>query len=102
MDPREKRWLYVLIGVFLVFNIVTLSPAVPWQRWLLWSKPDAAARAMPSTSRTISSRLPAGGMEVKVGEYVEFTRHVQGRDLRLWRLSRRRHAWCSRCRCCPA
>ena len=42
MDLREKRWLFVLIGVFLAVNIVTLSPAVPWQRWLLWSKPNPA------------------------------------------------------------
>ena len=27
MDHRERNWLFVLIGVFLVFNIVTLSPA---------------------------------------------------------------------------
>jgi hypothetical protein len=39
MDHRERNWLFVLIGMFLVFNILTLSPLVPWQKWLLWSKP---------------------------------------------------------------
>ena len=32
MEERERRWLYVLIAVFLVFNVVTLSPIVPWQK----------------------------------------------------------------------
>jgi cytochrome c oxidase subunit 2 len=79
MDVRERNWLFVLVAVFLVFNIVTLSPLVPWQRWLFWSK--------PTPDRTISVefgdyqiRLPPEGpsaslrtgIEVKVGQYVEF------------------------------
>ena len=71
MDKRERRWLYVLIGVFLVFNIVTLSPLIPWQEWLLWSNPT------PSRSFTIEVedyqfKLPPEGIEVKTDEYVEF------------------------------
>jgi cytochrome c oxidase subunit 2 len=71
MDVRERRWLYVLIGVFLVFNAITLSPLVPWQKWLLWSKPT------PDQSVSVQFgdneiRIPPGGIEVKVGEYVEF------------------------------
>lgn len=70
IDPREKRWLFVLIGVFLAVNIITLSPAIPWQRWLLWSKPE------PSQSFAIEVEnyhftLPP--MQAKVGEYVEFS-----------------------------
>lgn len=71
MDVRERRWLYVLIGVFLVFNIVTLSPAVPWQRWLFWSKPEPERR-VPVEFDDYEIRLPADGIEVQVGEYVEF------------------------------
>jgi cytochrome c oxidase subunit 2 len=70
MDRREKRWLFVLIGVFLAVNIVTLSPAVPWQRWLLWSKPN------PTQSFAIEIedyRFTLPPMQVKVGEYVEFS-----------------------------
>jgi cytochrome c oxidase subunit II len=71
MDVRERRWLYLLIAVFLVFNIITLSPLIPWQQWLLWSHPT------PSKSFTIGiadyrMQLPSGGMTVKAGEYVEF------------------------------
>ncbi len=71
MDRRERRWLYVLIGVFLVFNAVTLSPIVPWQKWLLWSEstPD---KTYSVEFEDYEIRLPAEGIEVKVGEYVEF------------------------------
>ena len=72
MDPREKRWLYVLIGVFLVANIVTLSPIIPWQKWLVWSKPVPDQRVSVEMG-DYEFRLPAEGIEVKAGEYVEFT-----------------------------
>lgn len=71
MDARERRWLFLLVGVFLVFNVITLSPAIPWQKWLLWSDPT------PDQSVSVEFgdyeiRLPAEGIEVGVGEYVEF------------------------------
>ena len=71
MDPRERKWLFVLVGVFLVFNVVTLSPLVPWQQWLFWSDPE------PSKSYLIEYEdyqigLPPEGIEVRVGEYVEY------------------------------
>ncbi|MGQ9598961.1 MAG: hypothetical protein ACUVWZ_06050 [Anaerolineae bacterium] len=72
MDIRERRWLYVLIGVFLVFNGLTLSPLVPWQKWLLWSRPTPA-RTFAIEVEDYQFRLPPEGIEVKVGEYVEFS-----------------------------
>jgi len=74
MDVRERRWLYVLIAVFLVVNVITLSPLVPWQKWLLWSNPE------PQASYTVEFKdyeiqMPAGGMEAKAGEFVAFTAH---------------------------
>jgi len=71
MDVRERRWLFVLIAVFLVVNVVTLSPLVPWQRWLLWSKP-APEKQFSIDIADYQFKLPAGGMEAKVGQYVEF------------------------------
>ncbi len=71
MDVRERRWLYVLIGVFVVFNAVTLSPIVPWQKWLLWSRPTPDQR-VPIEFGEYEIRLPAQGIEVQVGDYVEF------------------------------
>jgi cytochrome c oxidase subunit 2 len=72
MDVRERRWLYVLVAVFLLFNIITLSPIVPWQKWLLWSKP-APDQRVSVEMEDYQIRLPSGGVEVKAGEYVEFS-----------------------------
>lgn len=72
MDARERRWLYVLIGVFLVFNAVTLSPLVPWQEWLFWSKP-VPDRSFSVEFDANQILLPPEGIEARVGEYVEFS-----------------------------
>ena len=71
MDQRERRWLYVLIGVFLLFNVVTLSPVIPWQAWTLWSKPELD-QSVAVEFGDYEIRLPAEGIEVGVDEYVEF------------------------------
>jgi cytochrome c oxidase subunit 2 len=71
MDVRERNWLFVLIGVFLVFNLVTLSPLVPWQKWMFWSKPTPD-QSIPVVYSNYEIQLPAEGIEVQVGQYVEF------------------------------
>ncbi len=71
MDHRERNWLFVLVGVFLVFNIITLSPLIPWQKWLLWSSP-VPDRTVRVEFGGYEIRLPAAGIEARVGEYVEF------------------------------
>jgi len=71
MDIRERRWLCFLIAVFLVFNVVTLSPIIPWQKWLLWSSPEPVQR-FSIEYEDYQILLPTGGIEVKAGEYVEF------------------------------
>lgn len=72
MDVRERRWLFVLLGVFLVFNVITLSPLVPWQRWLLWTHPQPTQHIQVEFAN-YQIRLPAEGIEIKVGEPAEFT-----------------------------
>jgi cytochrome c oxidase subunit 2 len=71
MDREERIWLGVLVGVFLIFNAVTLSPLVPWQSWLVWSRP-APARVVQIDIANYQMNLPAGGIEVRAGEFVEF------------------------------
>ncbi len=71
MDKEERRWFFLLVGVFLVFNVITLSPIIPWQEWLLWSDPE------PSQSFSIHAEdyrfdLAPGDIEVGAGDYVEF------------------------------
>jgi len=71
MDKRELRWLLVLVAVFLVVNVITLSPLVPWQKWLLWSKP-APDRIVSVEFEDYQIRLPQGGVQVKANEFVQF------------------------------
>ncbi len=71
MDREERIWFGVLILVFLVFNAVTLSPLVPWQKWLLWSHPTPDKRVSIEIEN-YEIHLPPEGIEVRVGEFVEF------------------------------
>lgn len=71
MARSERIWLGILALVFVAFNAVTLSPLVPWQTWLLWSKPTPD-RTVRIEVADYQFHLPPGGIEVRVGEYVEF------------------------------
>src|SRR3990170_916572 len=44
VDRAEKLWFAFLILAALAFNVFTLSPVIPWQRWLLWSSPTPDQR----------------------------------------------------------
>jgi cytochrome c oxidase subunit 2 len=71
MDREERIWFGVLILVALAFNAVTLSPLVPWQKWLLWSHP-APDRRISVEIENYEIGLPPEGIEVRAGEFVEF------------------------------
>jgi cytochrome c oxidase subunit 2 len=57
--------------VALVFNVVTLSPLMPWQQWMLWSNPIPSQR-IPVEFQNYQIKLPPQGVQVKAGEFVEF------------------------------
>jgi cytochrome c oxidase subunit 2 len=71
MDHRERKWLFLLVGVFLLFNVVTLSPLIPWQKWLLWSSPEPDRRVSLEYA-DYQIEMPPEGIEAHVGEYIEF------------------------------
>jgi cytochrome c oxidase subunit II len=71
MDHRERNWLFVLIGVFVLYHVITLSNLVPWQEWRLWSRPEPV-ESFAIDIKDYEFRFPPGGMEARVGEYVEF------------------------------
>lgn len=71
MEKAEKRWLILLIVVAVTFNALTLSPLIPWQQWNLWSRP-APDRSYRIDFEDYEIRLPAGGIEFQVGEFVQF------------------------------
>jgi len=71
MDKEERFWLGVLAVVFLLVNVITLSPLVPWQEWMLWSRPTPA-QTVSVEFGDYETGLPPEGVEVQVGEFVEF------------------------------
>ncbi len=71
MDREERIWLGVLVVVFLVFNVVTLSNLVPWQEWLVWSD-KTPAESFAIDVEDYEFNFPSGGVEVQAGEFVEF------------------------------
>lgn len=71
MDKRELRWLMVLVAVFVIVNAITLSPLVPWQKWLLWSNP-APDKTVSVEFEDYQIRLPQGGVQIKADEFVQF------------------------------
>jgi cytochrome c oxidase subunit 2 len=71
MERSERLWLGLLIVVALVFNVVTLSPLLPWQQWMLWGNPTPSQR-IPVEFQNYQIKLPPQGIQVKAGEFVEF------------------------------
>ena len=71
MDRRERIWLGVLVVVALAVNIITLTPLVTWQEWLLWSNPTPA-QTFAIQVEDYTFTFPSQGIQVKAGEFVEF------------------------------
>ncbi len=71
MDRTERLWLVTLIAIAVAFNALTLAPLVPWQRWLVLSRPNVDRRVEIEIA-DYAFRLPSEGIEVKAGEFVEF------------------------------
>lgn len=71
MERQEKRYLYVLIVVALLINAVTISPLIPWQGWLFWSKPTPTSEFRINICN-YQFALPANGISTRVGEPVKF------------------------------
>ncbi len=71
MDRAEKLWFAFLILAALAFNVFTLSPVIPWQRWLLWSSPTPEQR-IDITVENYQFGLPPEGIQIGVNKFVEF------------------------------
>lgn len=72
MERPERNWFLTLIAIAVAFNALTLSPLVPWQRWLLWSRPQPVQRVEIEVSGN-QFHLPARPIQLRAGEFVEFT-----------------------------
>ena len=72
MERNERLWLGLLVLIALAFNVVTLSPLVPWQGWLLWSSPTPDQRVAVEMGNN-QIKLPPQGIQVGADQFVEFT-----------------------------
>ncbi|MEW6569465.1 MAG: hypothetical protein AB1449_15130 [Chloroflexota bacterium] len=66
MEREERNWFLMLIAIAVVFNAITLSPLVPWQQWLLWSRPEAAQRVDIEVG-DYEFRLPTRPIQLQAG-----------------------------------
>ena len=73
MDRRERIWLGVLIVVALGVNAITLTPLVPWQAWLLWSKPTPTETFAVDIA-DYRFHFPAQGIQAKAGDRIDADR----------------------------
>lgn len=72
MEKTERLWLGFLVFIALAFNVITLSPVVPWQSWMLWSLPTPDQR-VAVTMENYQIKLPPQGIQVAANQFVEFT-----------------------------
>ncbi len=71
MERAEKRWLFLLVAIAVTFNVITLSPLVPWQQWMVWSTPEPVQEVHVSVGN-YTFVLPEGGIRVPVNQPVRF------------------------------
>lgn len=71
MEKKEKLWFGLLIVVALSFNALTLSPLVPWQQWLLHTRPTPSQQVAIEVE-DYRFKLPPEGITLRAGDYVEF------------------------------
>ncbi len=71
MEKAERRWLYVLIVVFVIVNVITLSSLIPWQKWQIWQNPiPSQVIDVTYDKNVITMDAP---VQVKAGEFVQFS-----------------------------
>jgi heme/copper-type cytochrome/quinol oxidase subunit 2 len=71
MERKEKNWLYFLVAVVLIGNLVTLSPLIPSVNYGMWtqSTPVETVTIQVENYHFILSQTP---IIVPVGKVVEF------------------------------
>ena len=70
MEKAEKRWLYFLIAIFVIVNVVTLSSLIPWQTWQIWQNPTPS-QVVEVTYDNYVITIDAP-VQIKANEYIQF------------------------------
>lgn len=70
MEKAEKRWLYFLIAIFVIVNVVTLSSLIPWQTWQIWQNPTPSQVVeVTYDNYVITMDSP---VQINANEYIQF------------------------------
>lgn len=70
MEKAEKRWLYFLIAIFVIVNVVTLSSLIPWQTWQIWQNPTPSQVVeVTYDNYVITMDAP---VQIKANEFIQF------------------------------
>lgn len=71
MEKKERNWLYFLIGIVLIGNLVTLSPLIPSTNFALWTQ---STPAMTVTIQVDNYHfvMPEQPIKVPLGKVVKF------------------------------
>jgi len=72
MEKKELKWFIALIVIALAFNIITLTPLIPWQSWLLWNRPEPD-KSFSITFENNEIILPETELQIQTEKYVEFS-----------------------------
>jgi heme/copper-type cytochrome/quinol oxidase subunit 2 len=71
MEKKERSWLYFLLAIVLIGNLVTLSPLVPSANFGLWTQ-ATPVKTIVITVDSYHFDLPAKPIVVPAGKVVEF------------------------------
>jgi len=71
MERNERNWLYFLLAVVLLGNLVTLSPLIPSANYGLWTQPTAV-KTITIEVDNYHFTMPQQPITVPVGKVVEF------------------------------
>lgn len=71
MDQKEKNWLYFLLAIVLIGNLVTLSPLIPSSNYGMWTG-SAPVRTIVIQVENYHFLMPEQPIMVPSGKVVEF------------------------------
>jgi heme/copper-type cytochrome/quinol oxidase subunit 2 len=71
MEKRERSWLYFLLAVVLIGNLVTLSPLIPSASYGMWPQ-SAPVMIVTIQVESYHFMLPQEPIHIPVGKLVEF------------------------------
>ncbi len=71
IEKGEKRWLYFLLTIAIIGNLLTLSPLIPSSQILLWQDVKTS-KTVTIEIRSYEFILPEKPIVVRVGEPIEF------------------------------